>query len=195
MQDILDIIKNIELVYDNNTSFQILKDFERVIDELDIYVYKNWQDGELASGPNVERHWVTCTFMWPYDKMPDPRGGKRLLDYDCKVKYKQSYLIKPRKIKSPDDIRPGTKKGKLDKEPIWLVEIQMPKNLIADVYQGYIDNMYDDEKEAKEENESNIEQPQDADMLSAGMTPGTEIEAPTGMAANAGPASPGRGAV
>ena len=71
----------------------------------------------------------------------------------------------------------------------------MPKNLIADVYQGYIDNMYDDEKEAKEENESNIEQPQDADMLSAGMTPGTEIEAPTGMAANAGPASPRRGAV
>ena len=41
MQDVLDIIKNIESIYDSNTSFQVLKDFERVIDELDIYVYKN----------------------------------------------------------------------------------------------------------------------------------------------------------
>ena len=48
MQDVLDIIKNIESIYDSNTSFQVLKDFERVIDELDIYVYANWKDGELV---------------------------------------------------------------------------------------------------------------------------------------------------
>jgi hypothetical protein len=178
MQDILDIIKNIEMVYENNTSFQILKDFERVVDELDIYVYKNWIDGELAAGPTVERHWVTCTFMWPYEKMPDPKGGKRLLDYDCKISYKKSFLLKPRKIKSPDDIRPGTKKGKLDREPIWLVRIQMPKNLIADVYQGYIDNLYDEEKEAREESETNITQPQDADVLSGGVPSAAPAAAP-----------------
>jgi hypothetical protein len=45
MHDILDIVKNIEGIYDSNTSFQVLKDFERVLDELDIYVYKNWEDG------------------------------------------------------------------------------------------------------------------------------------------------------
>lgn len=187
MQDILDIIKNIEMIYENNTSFQILKDFERVIDELDIYVYKNWDEGELAAGPDVERHWVTCTFMWPYEKMPDPKGAKRLLDYDCKISYKKSFLIKPRKIKSPGDIRPGTKKGKLDREPIWLVQIQMPKNLIADVYQGYIDNMYDDEKQAKEENESTIEQPQAADMLSAGMNPDNTMPTEVGGGATPPP--------
>ncbi len=137
MQDVLDIIKNIENIYDSNTAFEVLKDFERVLDELDIYVYANWADGELADGPRIERHWVTCTFMWPHEKMPDPMGGKRLLDYDCKVKYKKSKLIKPRKIREPDDIRPGTKKGKLDLLPIWLVEIQMPKSLIADIYSGY----------------------------------------------------------
>ena len=87
MQDVMDIIKNIESIYDSNTSFQVLKDFERVLDQLDIYVYKNWKEGELASGPNIERHWVTCEFMWPQDEMPDPMGGKRLLDYDCKVSY------------------------------------------------------------------------------------------------------------
>ena len=34
MQDIYDIVKNIEGIYDSNTSFQVLKDFERVISEL-----------------------------------------------------------------------------------------------------------------------------------------------------------------
>jgi len=139
MQDVLDIIKNIEGIYEDNTAFSVLKDFERVIDELDIYVYDNWANGELAAGPKVDRHWVTCTFMWPKNKMPDPMGGKRLLDYDCKVKYIRSKLVKPRKIRKSDDIRPGTKKGKLDLHPIWLVEIKMPKSLIADIYSGYKD--------------------------------------------------------
>lgn len=139
MQDVLDIIKNIESIYDSNTSFQVLKDFERVIDELDIYVYKNWKDGELIQGPDIERHWVTCAFMWDRDNMPDPQGGKRLLDYDCKVSYQKTYVVEPRKIQDPDDIRPGTKKGKLDRKPIWVVTIQMPKKLIGDIYTGYIE--------------------------------------------------------
>jgi|TARA_B110000977_G_scaffold177630_1_gene234347 hypothetical protein len=144
MQDVLDIIKNVETIYDSNTSFNVLKDFERVLDELDVYVYANWKDGEIATGPNIERHWVTCSFMWDADKMPDPMGGKRLLDYDCKVKYIKSYMIEPRKIEKPDDIRPGTKKGKLDRKPIWIVEIQMPKKLIADIYTGYIEAAFID---------------------------------------------------
>jgi len=137
MYDVLDIIKNVENIYDSNTSFQVLKDFERVLDELDIYVYKNWEDGELAAGPEIGRHWVTCSFFWPQEKMPDPMGGKRLIDYDCKVFYEKSHIIEPRKIKKPDDIRPGTKKGKLDRKPIWVVKIQMPKKLIMDIYSGY----------------------------------------------------------
>jgi len=138
MQDVYDLIRNIERVYDSNTDFQVLKDFERVLDELDLYVYANWQDGELADGPRIDRHWVTCKFFWPREKMPDPEGGKRLLDYDCKIKYIKSKMIEPRKIREPGDLRPGTsKKGKLDANPIWIVEIQMPKTLIADIYTGY----------------------------------------------------------
>ena len=56
-------------------------------------------------------------------------------------KYKKDYITVPRKIKSPDDIRPGTKKGKLDREAIWLVEIQMPKKLILEIYSGSNDIM------------------------------------------------------
>jgi len=137
MQDVMDIVKNVEGIYESDTAFSVLKDFERVLDELDLYVYENWEDGELVSGPNIERHWVSCEFMWPMDKMPDPMGGKRLLDYDCKVSYKKTSVIKPRKIRKPDDIRPMTKKGKLDRHPIWVVEITMPKDLILNIYSGY----------------------------------------------------------
>ena len=133
MQDVMDIIKNVEGIYDSNTAFNVLKDFEKVLDELDIYVYQNWEDGELCEGPNIERHWVTCSFMWDKENMPDPMGGKRLVDYDCKVRYKKDTLIVPRKITKPDDIRPGSKKGKLDRKPVWVVEIQMPKKLIIDI--------------------------------------------------------------
>jgi len=136
MHDIYDVIENVQNIYDSNSAFEVLKDFERVLDELDIYVYKNWADGELLSGPQITRHWVTCAFMWPAAQMPDPMGGKRLLDYDCLVKMGKSSIIKPRKIRKPSDIRPGTKKGKLDRHAIWIVEIQMPKKLMAEIYSG-----------------------------------------------------------
>jgi len=137
MQDTVDIIKTIQNVYENDPVFSVLKDYERVLDELGLYVYDNWEDGELVEGPVIGRHFVQCSFMYPRDKMPDPMGGKRLLDYDCKVTYKKDHLIEPRKIIEPDDVRPGTKKGKLDKLPIWLVTIIVPKQLMKNIYSGY----------------------------------------------------------
>ena len=136
MHDVLDIIKNVQSLYAIGPTLSILKDFERVIEELDVYVFKNWEDGELLSGPVDSRHFVTCSFMWPADKMPDPAGGKRLLDKGCKVSYKKDELLKPREIKSPADYRPGTTKGKIDAYDIWVVEIKMPKNLIGNMKHG-----------------------------------------------------------
>ena len=137
MADIKDIIANIENVYGSNNSLNLLKDFERVIDELDTYVYDNWIDGELVQGPVESRYWVQCTFMWPKEKMPEPHGGKRLVDYGCKVQFAESKLAKVRKIKKPDDIRPGTRKGKIDQEDVWMVKITMPKKLMNDINRGY----------------------------------------------------------
>ena len=67
MADTISIIQNIEQIYGSNNSLNLLKDFERVIDELDIYVYDNWIDGELVEGPIETRYFVECTFMWPED--------------------------------------------------------------------------------------------------------------------------------
>jgi hypothetical protein len=136
MHDIVDIIKNIESLTTNDSAFKILKDFERVIDDLDLYVFKNWDDGELVDGPEVHRHAVTCKFMWPFEEMPDPEGAARLLDYGCKVTYQKEDLMVPRKVYKPSDFRPGTKKGKIDAHPIWIVSITMPKKLMQDIYQG-----------------------------------------------------------
>lgn len=137
MADIKDIIQNIEQIYGSNNSLNILKDFERVLDELDLYVYDNWIDGELVAGPIERRYVVECTFMWPYNKMPEPVGGEKLLDYGCTVEFAESKLSKVRKIETPDDIRPGTRKGKIDQEPIWMVRITMPKKLMNDINRGY----------------------------------------------------------
>ena len=136
MHDVLVIIKNVQSLYSVGPTLGILKDFERVIDELDVYVFANWKDGELLSGPVDSRHFVTCSFMWPLDKMPDPSGGKRLTDKSCKVTYAKDELLKPRIIKSPEDYRPGTTKGKIDAHDIWIVEIKMPKQLIGNIKHG-----------------------------------------------------------
>lgn len=166
MRDILDVIKNVESIYSTNSSLSVLKDFERVLDEMDMYVYKNWMDGELAEGPTVDRYWVTASFMWPRDKMPDPMAAKRLLDYGCKVRYEKTHLLEPRKIKSPDDIRPGTKKGKLDRKPVWLVEITMPKKLVGDIFNGYMSKMKEEMGIGRSER-VDASMPQPADQAAA----------------------------
>lgn len=136
MHDIVDVIKNIQSLSENNDAFGVIKDFERVIDELDIYVFKNWEEGELCAGPDVGRYSVKCSFMWDRDEMPDPEGAKRLHDYGCQVVYKREHILIPRKIKTPGDFRPGTKKGKIDAHPVWVVDIIMPKKLMQDIYIG-----------------------------------------------------------
>lgn len=176
MRDILEVIKNVHSIYNNNSSLAVLKDFERVLDEMDMYVYKNWQDGELASGPKIDRHWVSAEFMWPYDKMPDPTAAKRLTDLGCKVLFERTQMVKPRKIRTPDDLRPGTKKGKLDSNPVWVVEIMMPKKLVFDVFNGYMDRI----REERKVNEPKKE--------------GAPAAAPAAAPAPAAPAAPAGGA-
>lgn len=135
--DIVDVIKNLQTLSTDDTAFRVLKDFERVLDELDIYVFRNWEDGELLAGPEIARYMVTCKFMWPRKHMPDPVGAERLVDYGCKIYYEKKDILIPRKVNKPDDFRPNTKKGKLDAHPIWVITISMPKKLMQDMHDGY----------------------------------------------------------
>jgi len=137
MANTKEIIQNIESIYNSDTSLPLLKDFERVLDELNLYVFDNWIDGEIVEGPIESRYYVECTLMWPDNKMPEPAGGKTLLDYGCTVQFAESEISQVRKIKTPDDIRPGTRKGKIDFIDVWLVKITIPKKLMHDINSGY----------------------------------------------------------
>ena len=138
-QDYWQVAENIKDIYMSEGSLLTLLDFERVLDELDLYAFKNWQIGELVSGPTIGKYRVTCIFMWPEKLMPDPRGARRLLPFDCEVKFKKTQMKVPMKITNPDDYRPGTHKARLVEKKIWLVEITMPKALMTDIRTGSVE--------------------------------------------------------
>ena len=137
--DLKTIINNVKDIYVSDSSVKSLMDFERVLDEVDLYVFKNWKKGELVEGPVYEKYFIKCTFMWPRKLMPDPRGGERLLEYGCDVRFKRELLEYPIKVKDPKDYKPGTKVPKLGHSPVWLVEIVMPKKLMQDISQGSVE--------------------------------------------------------
>jgi hypothetical protein len=71
--------------------------------------------------------------------MPDPRGARRLLPFDCDVKYKKTTMKVPVRIDDPSDYRPGTHKAKIIEKKVWLVEITMPKSLMSDIRTGSVE--------------------------------------------------------
>ena len=165
------IIDTIKGIYTSDGTMSVLLDFERVLDEADLYAYKNWELGELVSGPDVRRYTVACMFMYPYKLMPDPRGSKRLLKVGVNIKYKKTTIKVPMEIDSPDDYKPGTHYPKLEEREVWLVRIEMPKELMDDIREGSIDlagqtidldeldSAYDEDLQ-KEDTEGGVDQSQ-----------------------------------
>ena len=45
MHDVIDIIRNVQSLYAVGPTLDVLKDYERVLDQLDVYVFKNWDHG------------------------------------------------------------------------------------------------------------------------------------------------------
>lgn len=133
------VAANIKNIYISDGSLASLMDFERVLDDLDLYAFRNWQIGELVAGPDIGRYTVSCTFMYPEHLMPDPRGGLRLVTFDCHVRYRRTRIKIPVKIEEPEDFIPGTHKARLIEKSVWLVEIEMPKSLMAEIRTGSIE--------------------------------------------------------
>lgn len=176
-KDINDVLENIKEISMTDSAVNTLLDFERVIDELDIYAFENWKRGELVEGPKYEKYFIVCTFMWPYKKMPDPRGGERLLDYGCEIKYKKDILEYPVKVKDPSDFKPGTRVPKLARTPVWLVEIVMPKKLMQEINQGSLE--LESGKVDVEDIESSYEEGLDDNMYKTDAESQTAAQGPT----------------
>ena len=138
-EDYWQVAENIRDIYMSEGSLLSLLDFERVLDELDLYAFKNWIIGELVQGPVIKKYTVACIFLWPEKLMPDPRGGRRLLPFDCEVKYKKITMEVPMKISNPSDYKLGTHKARIMEQRVWLVEITMPKALMSDIRTGSVE--------------------------------------------------------
>jgi len=132
MIDTLEIIRNIKKIYASDAIVDTVVNMEKVMDDVNIYAYKNWSQGELVDGPHVSKYDTTATFMWEQTAMPDPEAGKRILNVGGKVEFKRDIKLVPREIKSYSDYRPGTKKAKLDEIPVWLVKVTIPNQIIED---------------------------------------------------------------
>jgi hypothetical protein len=179
--DYWQISDNIKQIYMSEGSLLTLLDFERVLDELDLYAFKNWDIGELVQGPTISKYKVACVFMWPENLMPDPRGGRRLLPFDCEVKFKRTTMKIPMKIEDPSDYIPGTKRARIIEKKIWLVEITMPKSLMSDIKTGSID-MEDDEVDL-----SDLDAAYDDSHVESSAAPGNDALAAPGPEAPPAP--------
>ena len=140
--DQLNILDNLKANTGRDSALETLMDVERVMDTANIYVYKNWIEGEVVEGPRIDRYWVTVTLMYPKSLMPDPEGAMRLINNGCKVYYAEDKLISAAKLRSPDDSegqdgadgkRPGQTRAKKVVKPIWLVTLVMPRKYLDDV--------------------------------------------------------------
>lgn len=137
--DFPSIVDTIKGVYTSDGTMNTLMDFERVLDESDLYAFRNWELGELVDGPEAKRYSVACTFMYPHKLMPDPRGAKRLLAVGCNIKFKKTEIKVPVEIKDPSDYKPGTHYPKMTTREVWLIRIEMPKTIMNDIREGSID--------------------------------------------------------
>jgi hypothetical protein len=133
------IVDTVKGIFTSDGSMNTLLDFERVLDESDLYAYRNWDLGELVQGPDVRRYSVSCIFMWPYDLMPNPKGARRLTNIGCKIKFAKSKIKVPMEIKNYEDYVPGTRYPKMEERKVWFVYIEIPKELLDDIKEGSID--------------------------------------------------------
>jgi hypothetical protein len=175
--DFVSIVDTIRGVYMSDGSMSTLLDFERVLDEADVYAFKNWLIGELVDGPKIGRYNAKCVFMWPYKLMPDPRAALRLLNVGCKVKFAKTRIEVPVEIKDYEDFVQGTRYPKMTKKRVWMVEITIPFELMDDIKEGSIDladqtidlseiqDAYDEDLDAPTKDENEQETQQDENQM------------------------------
>jgi hypothetical protein len=129
--DLDSIKKTLVNISKGNSILDTLLEFERTLDNAELFAYKNWILGELVEGPEIERYWYKTTWMYPHAMMPDPNGGLRLTKLGAKVNFRKGIFKKPVKVKGPQDwADPETKRAKMVEHEIWLVTIELPLKYI-----------------------------------------------------------------
>jgi hypothetical protein len=145
------LIKKLE---DNRDLVDILIQVEDYLDSLDLYVFSGWQDLEVVAGPEIEKYWVKMTLKCDYKKMPDPKGGLRLLKHGCKIVFKKGKEQVPVKIDTQTLDRAINGQPRMKLVPIWLIDLKVPRRFVQTLSVGDFDlygNDADDLQSAKDE--------------------------------------------
>lgn len=129
---------------DSDSLTDVLIQMEDFMDSLDLYVFKNWFEGEIVDGPVIRRYWVTMTLQYPYDQMPDPAGAERLMKHGVKVSYRKAKDEVPVEIDSKEDLTIANK-PKMQLDTIWLVDVQIPRRFIEELDDSDLEMHVDDE--------------------------------------------------
>ncbi len=197
---------DIEKIQDSPQILDILIQMEDVLDSLDIYVFKNWFNGEVCDGPNIKRYWLDFTLKYPYDKMPDPKAAYRLLKHGIRVNYekvKEDDTAPDRTLSEPDV---NEDKKDIEESPeykYWMIKISIPRKLYKNISTEEMDFYdeeieYDDVEDAKDtgmDEESAFVQDDAEAGLGGALGGGEPPEADeTGTAPAATPAPTGQGA-
>lgn len=146
----------VKRVSDSEDLVDILIDIEDYFDTNDLYVYKNWKLGEIVSGPFTRPYWIKLTIKYPYLKMPDPEGAIRLLTHGTRIAYKLATEEYSVAVKSPSDYQPGTKKPKIKKRKVWLVDIMIPRKFVQNLDKAVMDQ-YEEEVDNEAVDDANAE--------------------------------------
>lgn len=128
----------IKYVSQTNTLLDMLLKFEKVLDDLNLYAFRNWLQGEIVEGPVLSRHYITVKLMYDLKNMPDPAGAERLLNIDCLVKFEKDTLECPMPAERftnaivAADYQDGSqpKQYEIKREEVWLVTIKMPRRYV-----------------------------------------------------------------
>lgn len=129
--DLDSIKKTLVNISQGNSLLDTLLEFERTLDNAEIFAYKNWILGELVEGPDISRYWYKTVWMYPYAMMPDPNAGLRLTKLGAKVNFRKGTFKKPVKVHGPEDwANPETKRAKMAEHEVWLVTIDLPLKYI-----------------------------------------------------------------
>ena len=179
-----------------NDILDMLLEFERTLDNAELFAYKNWILGELVEGPEISRYWFRVVFMYPYKLMPDPNGGLRLTKIGAKVNFRKGHFKRPIKVMGPEDwIDPQSKRAKMLDSEVWLITIELPMKYIQrgmeqtdDIIQGDIERA-EQEIEDSLEDGLPVEEEMPADMMQGegdqGMPPEAGVaQQPAGVAPN-----------
>ena len=155
-----DLNEQIRKISEGETLLDMLLEFEGVLDDLDLYAYQNWDQGEILSGPDVGRHYVNVDLMYMGDQMPNPEGAKRLLSRGIPVKYEKDTLTyaaeRPQGEQArKDDVKNRTIGGSGNSDvirvnnrkktsPVWIVTIQMPRRFLDSAVHDFVEVGEDD---------------------------------------------------